>query len=187
MPDPIDALDSLIDEMGLRGNEEPTPPRARRRYRSLCDPQWKLISASLRENPEGTLSIYLKLPATKLWEIIVGVAYYTQALPSQDGTQKHLVALLDFFRHEHKSSMAPSIFLCVPVEEIKKDIAFLQPIADTSRNTSVEDFIAAVEAGLRNDKAVDWITRCGGPAYIVSDNVNSTPQVGDEEVLGLPK
>ena len=190
MPKSNDAMEALIDKLGLRVDEDPAPTRRLgRRHMPLCDSQWKLISASLRESPEGVLSIYLKLPATTLWEIVLEITYYTQALPSQSKIQEHqhLAALMSFFRQEYKASLDPSIFLRIPVEEIKKDILSLKAVADQARGPSVEDFIAAVEAGLRNHPAVDWITRCGGPAYVVSKDVGPAPQVGDKESLGLPK
>ena len=188
MTDPISKIDELIDELGLRVDEEPTPPMPVRRYRSLCDARWKKISASLRNDPDGKPSIYLKLPSSKLWEIVLEMTYYDHSLSYQGEDQAHLAALQDFFRQEYKASMAPSIFLRIPVEEIKKDILSLKAVADfSSRSTSVEDFIAAVEAGLRNDPDVDWIARCGGPADSVSNNADSTPQVEDVEILGLPE
>lgn len=187
MTDPISRLDELIEELGLEAGEEPTPPMPVRKYRSLCDSRWKKISASLRKDPDGKPSIYLKLPSSKLWEIILEITYYSQSLPSQGKVQEHLTALLDFFRQEYKVSSSPSIFLRIPVEEIKKDILSLKVVADFSEHSSVEDFIAAVEAGLRNDPDVDWIARCGGPTDSVSNNVDSTPQVEDVEILGLPE
>ncbi len=187
MPKSNDAMDALIDKLGLRLDDDPAPTRrSGRRNLTLCDSQWKLISASLRESPEGVLSIYLKLPADKLWEIVLEIIYYTQALPAQSKVQEHLTALTNFFKREYKASSEPSIFLRIPVEEIKKDILSLKPVADYSKGTSVEDFIAAVEAGLRNDPKVDWITRCGGPAYVVSKDADPAPQVGDKEILELP-
>ena len=180
MPKSNDKMEALIDKLGLRlADSEPGPPTTRRigrRHMPLCDSQWKSISASLRESPEGVLSIYLKLPADKLWEIVLEITYYTQALPSQSKVQEHLTALMNFFKREYKASMDPSIFLRIPVEEIKKDILSLKAVADQARGPSVEDFIAAAEAGLRNDPKVDWITRCGGPAYVVSNETDPTTQ-----------
>jgi len=186
LTDPISRLDELIEELGLEAGEEPTPPMPVRKYRSLCDPRWRKISASLRKDPDGKPSIYLKLPSSKLWEIILEITHYTQSLPSQ-GEDLHLVALKKFFSQEYKASLAPSIFLRIPVEEIKRDILSLKVVADSSKDTSAEVFIAAVEAGLRNDPDVDWIVRCGGPSDSVSNDVDSTPQVEDVEILGLPE
>lgn len=187
MPKSNDAINTLIDKLGLRLDGEPAPPTLAHRRRTLCDSQWKSISASLRESPEGVLSIYLKLPADKLWEIVLEITYYTQALPSQGEVQEHLTALMNFFKKEYKASLDPSIFLRIPVEEVKKDILSLEAVIDSSKSTSGKDFIAAVEAGLRNDPKVDWITRCGGPAYVVPNDADPAPQVGDKESLGLPK
>lgn len=175
MPNSNDAMDDLIDRLGLRGDKETASPTPVRRPRSLCDSRWRIISASLRENPEGVLSLYLKLPATKLMEIILEITFYTRTfLPLQDGDLKHqaahlenLEALLKFFRQEHKASTAPSIFLRIPIDEVEKDILSLKVVAEIDRNTSTADFVAAAEAGLRNDPNVDWVARCGGPAYVV--------------------
>ena len=179
MPNPNDAMDDLIDRLGLRGDKETASPTPVRRPRSLCDSRWRIISASLRESPEGVLSIYLKLPATKLMDITMGIAFTlnpsdTAALPT--AVVEYLQGLLEFLKKELSASRAPSIFLCIPVEEIERDLISLEVIAGPSEANPVREFITAVEAGLRNDPNVDWVARCGGPAY----NANPDPQVGDK-------
>ena len=75
----------------------------------------------------------------------------------------------------------------MPAEEVKEDILCLEAVKRHDESGSIKVFLDTLKAGLRNDPTVDWITRCGGPAYSVSDSGNSTPQSGDEESSGLSK
>jgi hypothetical protein len=182
-------IEMLINNLGLRDEEtEPIAPPLR--HSTLCDPAWKKISASLRKDPSGTPSIYLKLPASKLEEIIWGIKI---ALESSDtaallaASVEYLQGLLDFLRLERAASMAPSIFLRIPVKEVERDLLSLKDVGGFGKDNPVGEFITALEAGLRNDSTVDWIMRCGGPADDVSGNVDPLPQIGEVEILGLPE
>jgi hypothetical protein len=189
-----EALEALMEDLGLRAEGEPEPPVPQRRYISLCDIDWKKISASLRKDPDGTPSIYLKLPASKLGEIIHLIAMVIGPevqnivdTAASRGSIKYLQGLLDFLRQERAASSSPSIFLRIPVEEVERDLLSLKDVGGFGKNNPVGEFIAALEAGLRNDSTVDWIARCGGPADNVSNNADSTPQIEGVEILGLPE
>jgi hypothetical protein len=73
------------------------------------------------------------------------------------------------------------------VEEVERDLLSLKDVGGFGKNNPVGEFIAALEAGLRNDSTVDWIVRCGGPTDDVSNNADSTPQIEGVEILGLPE
>jgi len=182
-----DAVDALIKELGLRPKE--VSPDATSQHLVTYDPSWKSISASLRVSPEGVLSIYLKLPASKLWDIVMGISYVLAAHAQALNLDKiaRIGVLHKFLRQEHDASMAPSIFLRIPVKEVEVDILCLAEVSKHDTVGAIGTFLGALRAGLRTDPTVDWITRCGGPAYIVSDSGNSTPQSGDEESSGLSK
>jgi len=191
-----DALEALMDSLGLRDEGEPVPPAPLplHRYRSLCDAAWKEISASLRKDPDGVPSLYLKLPASKLGEIIhllaVAISPEVQKIvdtAASAGSIEYLQGMLDFLRQERDASSSPSIFLRIPVKEVERDLVSLKDVGGFGKNNPVGEFITALEAGLRNDSTVDWITRCGGPADEVLGNADSTPQVEAVEILGLPE
>ncbi len=194
MPNPNDAMNDLIDRLGLREDEETAPPTPAQRYIPLCDRLWKEISASLRVSPEGIPSIYLKLPASKLGEVIHMIAFMisdeAQKLvdtAASAGSIEYLQRLLDFLRQERAASGAPSIFLRIPAKEVEGNLLSLKDVGGFGKNNPVGEFITALEAGLRNDSTVDWIARCGGPSDDASENADPTPQVGAEGILGLPE
>lgn len=181
---PTNAIDELIEKMGLRP-ETVTPVVTGQRLITY-DPLWKLVSASLRVSPEGVLSIYLKLPSSALQDIVMGITY-ARAMSNQDAETGDLPTLHEFLQQELAKSMAKSIFLRIPAEEVERGVLSLEAVSERDKSGSIRAFVGALKAGLRNDPAADWITRCGGPAYVASDTVDPTPQSGDAEISGLPE
>lgn len=181
---PADAVEALIQRMGLRDSaSEETPPGPRQ---VSCDPLWKRISASLRRDPNGVPSLYLKLPATTLWQIILGINHVLAGAGIGDGARDVVLEeLYSFLYQEHARSAAPLIFLRIPVVDVEKDIESLKTVQEWDKSGYIRAYLEALQAGLRNDPEVDWISRCGGPACDVS--LDPTPHDGDEEILGLPE
>jgi hypothetical protein len=170
----------------------------------LCDPIWKMISASLRKDPGAAPCLYLKLPNTVLREVIQQLqdCIALAATGPCDGRVIELGTLpdlLSFLKREVEASRAQSIFLRISVEDAEKDVQSLKAVQTPTTGEKVKGLAEALEGGLRNDPSYDWIARCGGPTCNVSldqtcackgsdsasDNASS-PCCG-AEILGLPK
>ena len=177
-----DPIDELIETLHLRSDSDP-PPRSKKKAAGLVDPLWKLPSVSLRQVPGGEPTLYLKMPTPKLWDIIMSITYARNLMVGDElGT---LPFLHDFLRAEHSQAKGVCVFLGLIAEVAERDILALEAAQVHAPNGTIDAFIHLLRAGLRNDPAFDWITRCGGPAYNVSDNDTSSSRSGERN-FGLP-
>ncbi len=123
----------------------------------LCDPGWQEFGASLRKD-----QLYVKMPLKKAQALIIAVdmaGFMTGDLEDVSPAE----GLLSFLRGELRRATNQSIFYVIPVTEVKKDIEQLILIEPKDRIGLIQRFRVTLEAGLRNDPQVDWITRVGGP------------------------
>ena len=120
------------------------------------DPNWTEISASLRK---GTL--YVKMQKSKASSIVHIL---------QDADQ-------DLLRKKIQDSGMAFVF-SGSTDDWNEDLITLKKIRVTESSGGVEDLIQAVEAGLRNEPRVDWISRIGGPPRDALDALESL--FGDE-------
>lgn len=110
------------------------------------------ISASLRK---GTL--YVKMPREKAVSLILAL----------DAEQKDLIS------KEILESEKAFVF-SGPTDDWNEDLTTLKNMGTTIVSASVvEEFILAVEAGLRNEAQVDWISRVKGPRREEGDTLES--------------
>ncbi len=123
----------------------------------LCDPGWQEFGASLRKD-----QLYVKMPLKKagvLLDAIDIAGFMTGDLDDPSPAE----GLLAFLRAEMNRATNQSLFYVVSVDEVKKDIEQLSLIEPKDRIGLIQRFRVTLEAGLRNDPKVDWITRVGGP------------------------
>ncbi len=178
MPQGQDAIDALIGELGLRepGPQETAVPRI------YCDPHWNTVGASLRLDSKKVPSIFLKMPVSRLGQIMSDVCFAV-ADCRQQATRggeafdsSYLIGFIEYMKNEYFAARSSSVFLCVSVEKVKEDLQALKEVRKNSKKYErLNEFIEGLEAGLRSDPAVDWITRCGGPECDVSGE-KSPPQ-----------
>ncbi len=129
---------------------------------TCLDPDWKMISASLRK---GVL--YVKMPVAIA--VLLGAAWKTVSarFHERDILEIHRNdALFKLIGDELEGSIEygiGSVFYSTPIDVCEKDIEALKTFADKDTSTLFQSFVDALEAGLKSDPAVDWITRVGGP------------------------
>ena len=85
MPDPLDELMETLaqqDASAAEALQAMLSPEggeltlaAPSVFSGLCDPSWKMISASLRKDPGAVPCLYLKLPNSVLREVILGISF----------------------------------------------------------------------------------------------------------------
>ena len=126
------------------------------------DPKWTEVSASLRKG-----KLYVKVPHFKVPVLI-------QAL---------LAAEEDLLSKEILESTKAFVFYG-PTDDWNEDLTTLRSMK--TQDLMVVEFALAIEAGLRNEAQVDWISRAGGPPPEVLDALeNLSPASEAEEVLDL--
>lgn len=117
---------------------------------SQQDPEWKAISASLRDG-----NLYVKMPRTKAETLIealtgIGLDFRTKKI------------------HENRLSFV----FCGPIKDWQKDLEELNEAIDACMRLGVTPVLSAsilvelrrnVSKGLNNDPSVDWISRTDGP------------------------
>jgi len=118
------------------------------------DPRWTEASASLRK---GTL--YVKLPRAKVILLI-------EELTSQEQ---------DLLQKEILESQKAFVFYG-PTDDWNEDLVTLKGMNPSGITT---ELVLAIEAGLRNEDQVDWISRIGGPPRETSDVLESLFGDGD--------
>jgi hypothetical protein len=109
-----------------------------RAIRGVLDSQWEEVSASLRQG-----ILYVKVPREK-------VQPFLDALVQEEE---------DLILKQVLESEKAFVFYG-PTDDWNEDLTTLKGLLPSS---VVEEFISVVEAGLRNDARVDWISRIGGP------------------------
>jgi hypothetical protein len=115
------------------------------------DERWMEVSASLRAG-----ILYVKTP------------------------RRSLMALVHVLQHEKQDLFAKkinevggSVVLAGPTTDWIEDLIVLKALA---LDYVVTEFIEAIEAGLRNDLRVDWLSRvAGGPPREANDALTSPP------------
>ena len=140
--------------------------------KSWLDTEWTSISASLRKG-----ILYVKVSREKATLLV-------QALVAEEQ---------DLLRKETLESGKTFVFYG-PIDgwsEDLKTLRKLKPSADLLPGADAgalvaEELIATIEAGLRNEAQVDWISRVNGPAR---ENVDSLEDLGpllrEEEPISL--
>ncbi len=123
----------------------------------LCDPRWQEFGASLRGD-----QLYVKMPLKKAGVLLIAIdiaGFMTGNIDDPSPTEELLV----FLRGEIRRATNQSLFYVIPIDQAKKDVEQLILIEPQARISIIKKFRNTLEAGLRNDPQVDWITRVGGP------------------------
>ncbi len=138
-----------------------------------CDPHWTQFSASLRQG-----QLYVKMPVSS------GTALVTHLEIASVVSESDVVQpLINFLRGELDRRTNPSLYYAVSVTEAEQDIEAVRAVeASLSEPRFVTAFRKSLEAGLRNDPSVDWITRVGGP---MSDELQGST-IDPDDLLELP-
>ena len=120
------------------------------------DSRWTECSASLRK---GTL--YVKMPRAKVILLIEILS-----AENQDLLQKEIL--------ESKKAFV----FYGSTDDWNEDLVTLKGLAPSGITT---ELVLAIEAGLRNEPNVDWVSRIGGPPREDSDALDSL--FGDEDLI----
>ena len=102
------------------------------------DSRWTECSASLRKE-----LLYVKMPRVKATILVAALDMANQ----------------DLFRKEILESRKAFVF-CGSTDDWNKDLLTLKALPSSP---VVSELILAIEAGLRNEAWVDWISRVNGP------------------------
>ena len=103
-----------------------------------ADQWWNKISASLRQG-----RLYVKMPREKVISFVAELAQVNQDL---------------LWKETYESDKA--FVFSGSTDDWKEDLQVLKALEPQA---VVQELIAAIEAGLRNEPQVDWISRIGGP------------------------
>lgn len=141
------------------------------------DPRWKEFSASIRK---GVL--YVKMPAEKA-NLLVLSMQCLRALKEmgEEISLGNLHTQEVFLREQVEAATNPSVFISVTAENVREDIETLRSIEERDQAGILRSYREVLEKGLRNEPAVDWITRMGGPKAdpfegLAKDDVNREPE-----------
>ena len=112
------------------------------------DPRWTEISASLRQG-----KLYIKMPREKVAPLLEALGAENQDL--------YLKEVLE----------SPKAFVLYgSTDDWNKDLITLKGLKPS---VVVTELVLAIEAGLRNEDQVDWISRIGGPSREGLDSLDS--------------
>jgi hypothetical protein len=121
------------------------------------DPNWSEVSASLRKG-----KLYVKMPRVKVLLLVAELTKQSQDIGVKDV-------------HESTRSF---VFVDSP-DGWNQDLVVLRGMEPTA---TLQEVVLAVEAGLRNEDRVDWISRIGGPPR---EDIDALESLVPEEDLFL--
>jgi hypothetical protein len=107
-------------------------------------------------------SLYIKISLSKA-EALVRALEVAGALTGGLDAPNPARELLIFLRTELYRATNQSLFVAVSSAEAEEDIKNLRLVEAQDDTELVRKFRECLEAGLRNDPQVDWISRVGGP------------------------
>lgn len=138
-----------------------------------CDPRWREFSASLRKG-----QLYVKMP-TGSGTALVTTLEIAGVVSKSDAVDP----LISFLRSEIQRHTNPSLYLAFSIAQAEQDVKAVRVVEDCLADSRfLVRFREALEAGLRNDPSVDWITRVGGPR---PDEPQGS-EIGPDDLLEIP-
>ncbi len=132
----------------------------------LSDPQWQEYSASLRKG-----SLYVKLPRTQARMLSGALERVLQALERKDcinlsESKTYLTRYAKFLKDEIDKALVvsqPMVIYAATLDYATDDAKHLRLVEHLDLTATLVPFQRCLEAGLRGDPEVDWVTRVGGP------------------------
>jgi hypothetical protein len=121
------------------------------------DPQWQEASASLRKG-----KLYVKLSRAKTLLLVAEMTRQNKDIGEKDVLE------------------SPKSFVFADsTDGWNQDVAVLKGMEPSA---TVQELILAIEAGLRNEAQVDWISRVGGPPR---EDIDALESLVSEDVIVL--
>lgn len=131
------------------------------RTHTRLDPRWQEFAASLRDG-----QLFIKMPASKARALLLVWEILSQRVKATSETKSAVAALLQLLHEELTGTLEygiKSVFYAVPTALCQKDIEVLRHYEGEDATGVFAAFRETLERGLRNEPAVDWIERVGGP------------------------
>lgn len=153
--------------------------------RQISDPRWKELSASLRQG-----NLYIKLPRNQVFDLLKAfsstlIVMKIEEDPDLSVKYTYLTTYIEFLTEQIKKILMvaqTSVVYSTSQDQTMKDVACFKVVEHLDKSGRIFLFRNCLEAGLRGDPEVDWITRVEGPKI---RNPKVIPEPTEEEVIEL--
>ncbi|MBD3261604.1 MAG: hypothetical protein GF334_07985 [Candidatus Altiarchaeales archaeon] len=124
------------------------------------DPHWRQFAASRRDG-----DVFVKMPRSKARGLALVWSVLQEKHPELK-EKEDLKSFFDFLAGEEEAAAQaffPSVFYQQELSGCEKDASTLQLLEDKDSTGLIKELRSALLKGMKNDPAVDWIARVGGP------------------------